>query len=124
MLQQLDRLSPAMAGMTPQSYANLKSRVRSAFRLAAPNLTSARSYTPLEGEWKTMEKRLGARSRELSRLFRFAQASGWHPADLGPEHLQRFAAYLREDVVARPHRQNYPGDGAGLEPCSCCDART
>src|SRR5680860_96336 len=36
-LRQLDRLSPAMAGMAPQSYANLKSRVRSVFRLAAPH---------------------------------------------------------------------------------------
>ena len=35
-LQQLERLSPAMAGMTPQSFANLRSRVRSAFRLAIP----------------------------------------------------------------------------------------
>src|SRR5690606_1409365 len=31
-LQRLDRLSPAMAGMTGASYANLKSRVRLAFR--------------------------------------------------------------------------------------------
>ena len=122
-LQQLDRLSPAMAGMTPQSYANLKSRVRSAFRLAAPNLTSARSYTPLEGEWKTMQKRLGARGRELSRLFRFAQASGWHPADLGPEHLQRFAAYVSEDVLVDRIDKIIRTTISGLEPCSCCDAR-
>lgn len=58
-LQRLDRLSPAMAGMTPQSFANLKSRVRSAFRLAAPNLTSARSYTPLEGYYFGFPRRAG-----------------------------------------------------------------
>src|SRR5437764_10935984 len=41
-LPQLDRFSPAMAGLSRASFANLKSRVRTTFRLATPSLASAR----------------------------------------------------------------------------------
>ena len=49
LLRRLDQLSPAMAGMSPRSFANFKSRVRSALRHAAPHLAPARSHTKLTG---------------------------------------------------------------------------
>src|SRR5688500_2830481 len=44
LLRWLDQLSPAMADMLPQSFANFKSRVRTALRYAAPHLAPARSH--------------------------------------------------------------------------------
>lgn len=99
-LPRLDRLSPAMAGMGRQSLANLKSRVRWAFRMAAPDLEPARSRVKLVGEWAELEGKLpeGAR-RTLSRWLRFAQRKGWAPAEVDAPHLERFHTYLTEDIV-------------------------
>lgn len=99
-LTRLERLSPAMAGMTPQSFANLKSRVRGAFRIALPKLVSARSTVRLSGTWAKVDKQLLLPDRRLlSRFFRFAQARGCEPQEVGSDHLEAFSHYLSEDVV-------------------------
>lgn len=99
-LRQLNRISPAMAGMSRQSYANLRSRVRAAFRLAKPHLAPARSHTKLEGAWKVLEAQLPVRERrQLSRFMRFAQAMGWAPHEIAEEHVARFADYLEHEVM-------------------------
>jgi hypothetical protein len=54
-LRRLDLISPATVKMTPQSLANLKSRVRAAYRYATPDLAPARSHVRLKGEWQALE---------------------------------------------------------------------
>lgn len=51
--ERLEQVSPAMAGMTEGSYANLKSRTRKAFRLVRDQsgLPNPRSRCALTGEW-------------------------------------------------------------------------
>jgi hypothetical protein len=103
-LRALDRLSPAMAGMTPQSWANFKSRVRSALRHAAP-YAPAHSSTRLDGEWAALEARLQVRERrKLSRFFRFSQGMGWLPGEIGEQHVNRFEEYLEHEAM-RPDFQ-------------------
>jgi hypothetical protein len=100
LLRRLDRLSPAMAGMTPRSWTNLKSRVRSALRHAAPYLAPARSSTRLTGEWAALEARLQVREqRQLSPFLRFLQGMGRAPGEIGEEDVDRFEAYLEHEVI-------------------------
>jgi hypothetical protein len=99
-LRRLDLISPVTANMTPQSFANLKSRVRAAYRYAAPDLAPARSHVRLKGEWKAREALLPVREqRQLSRLLRFAQAMGWRPQDIDDERMETYGDYLRNEVM-------------------------
>lgn len=96
----LARVSPAMAGMEAGSFANTLSRLRTAFRLAAPHLGNLRSQKPLKGHWRTLQETLDAKAkRMLSRLFHFAARQGWQPADITDAHMERFASYLREEAM-------------------------
>jgi integrase len=99
-LQRLAQLAPAMAGMGHQSFANLKSRVRSAFRYASPRIKPARSWRRLKGVWAQIDQALEVgRSRELSRFLRFADGNGWLPEEIGSGHLERFTHYLAEEAL-------------------------
>jgi hypothetical protein len=99
-LRQLDQMSPAMAGLSPQSFTNLKSLVRTAFRRFAPRLAAARSRIKLAGAWRELEARLPLRlKRRLSRFPRFAQANGWSPDEIGEAHVERFEHYLQHEVM-------------------------
>jgi integrase len=102
--RQLDRISPAMAGMTRQSYANLKSRFRQACRHAAPHLAPARSYIKLTGDLALFEALLPLREqRQLSRLLRFIQAMGWSLHEVGEEHVQQFEGCLEHEGMLPEH---------------------
>jgi integrase len=99
-LRRLDTLSPAIADMTPQSWANLKSRVRSALRYAAPQLAPAHSRIKLQGEWAALAGAAPRRERcQVSRLFRFAQDKGWVPGDIGEPQLEQFEAHLEHQAI-------------------------
>jgi hypothetical protein len=99
-LRQLDQLSPAMTGLSPPAFANLKSLIRAAFRLFASRLAPARSKIKLKGRWAALEALLPLRlKRNLSRFMRFAQAMGWAPHEIGDEHIERFAEYLKHEAM-------------------------
>jgi hypothetical protein len=99
-LRRLDLISPAMANMTPQSFANLKSRVRAAYRYAAPELAPARSHVRLKDEWAALEALLPVREqRAQSRFLRFAQAMDWRPQDIDDERMETYGDYLRNEVM-------------------------
>jgi hypothetical protein len=99
-LRQLDQLSPAMTGLSPRAFANLKSLVRTALRLLASRLAPARSKIKLKGPWAALEVKLPLRlKRNLSRFMRFAQAMGWSPHEIGEEHMERFADYLKNEAM-------------------------
>jgi integrase len=99
-LRQLDRMSPATADMTPQSWANLKSRVRSALRHAAPYLAPSRSRISLSSEWAALIAASSTRERrQLSRLARYATGMGWLPGDMGEPQLEQYEAHLEHEVM-------------------------
>jgi integrase len=99
-LRQLEHLSPAMTGLSPRAFANLKSLIRTAFRLFASRLAPARSKIKLKGRWAALEALLPLRlKRNLSRFMRFAQAMGWAPHEIGDEHMERFGDYLKHEAM-------------------------
>ncbi|QDB99299.1 hypothetical protein [Mesorhizobium sp. 8] len=99
LLTAIERYSPAMAGLSVGGFANLKSRLRAAFKLANPHLISTRTVR-LEGEWLKLHERLAAgEQRDLSRFLRFAFAAGWKLSEVGNDHVERFATYLHDETM-------------------------
>jgi hypothetical protein len=99
-LSDLERYSPVMAGMSRQALANLKSRLRKAFRIASPHLIRARSRQKLNDEWLALQKKLDtSEQRNLSRFFHFASMQGWSPQDIADGHVERLLAHLRDDLL-------------------------
>jgi integrase len=99
-LGKMEEFSPAMAGMSTAAFANLKSRLRYAFRLAAPHIKPARSSVALAPVWFEFCSHLDERSRRaLSRFARFATAGVFLPGDIADEHLERFRVHLDENLL-------------------------
>jgi hypothetical protein len=122
-LRQLDRISPAVAGMSRQSYANLKSRVRCAFRLAMAHLAPARSHAKLTGDLAIYEALLPLRERrERSRWLRFIQAIGWSILDVGEEQMQRFESYPEYEAMLAGHAKTARADRAGERRINLAEA--
>lgn len=100
--ERLKQLSPAMAGMTDGSFANLKSRTRKAFRLlrAQGKLSNPRSRFPLTGEWGALQATLDMKAqRATSRLFHFAAGLGVLPHKMSDAVIERFGAHLRDEAM-------------------------
>lgn len=98
----LDGISPAMAGLEKQSYANLKYRLRKALQLARPNLTTARSTSRLVGPWRDLYERLTERQkRSLSRFIHAAQECGWAIECICDQHVERFDEQLRASAIVK-----------------------
>lgn len=100
--ERLEQVSPAMAGMTEASYANLKSRVRKAFRLvrAQTGLPNSRSRYALTGEWGALQSALDVKSqRATSRLFHFAAGLGVLPHRMSDAVIERFTLHLRDEAM-------------------------
>lgn len=96
----LDRLSPAMAGMTDQSFANMKSRLRNAFRLARGLLFNPRSRYALTGDWGELQASLDTKmQRATSRLFHFAASQGVLPRHMSDAVIERFVVHLRDEAM-------------------------
>jgi integrase len=100
LMKRLEVWSPAMAGMSRAAYANMKSRLRAAFRLAEPRLAKSRSRPALKGAWRTLQDTLEVGpQRKLSRLFHYAAAQGWSPSDITDHCLVRFASHVRDEAM-------------------------
>lgn len=99
-MAKLAQISPAMAGMTPGAWANAKSRVRKAFRLAANRLGSLRNRPPLSLSWQSLRNCCDDREwRDVSRFSHFANGQGWSPDDITDAHLERFRTHLHEVIL-------------------------
>lgn len=98
--ERLEQLSPAMAGMSEQSFANFKSRLRKAFRIAKGRLFNPRSRYPLTGDWGTLQATLDTKmQRATSRLFHFAAGLGVLPRHMSDAVIERFEAHLRDEAM-------------------------
>jgi Site-specific recombinase XerD len=98
--ERLGHVSPAMAGMSDQSFANLKSRLRKAFRLARGRLFNPRSRYPLTGDWGALQASLDTKmQRATSRLFHFASGQGVLPRHMSDAVIERFETHLRDEAM-------------------------
>lgn len=99
-MARLGQLSPAMAQMSKGAFANFKSRVRMAFRLAKTKLVTSTVRAPLSPPWCVFQSELATPDlRTTSRFVHFANGQGWTPHDVTDAHLERFATYLRDDAL-------------------------
>lgn len=101
-LERLEEVSPAMAGMAEGSYANLKSRTRKAFRLVRTHgkFRSPRSRCALTGEWGELQRTLDVKAqRSTSRLFHFAAGLGVLPHKMSDAVIERFTLHLRDEAM-------------------------
>lgn len=100
----LGRFSPAMAGVSPGGYANLKARVRAAFKLAMSEIMSVRDVE-LNPTWRALQEALDKRHQHaLSRFLRFCSYSCWLPEEIADEHLERYRSFLDQTSAAMdPH---------------------
>lgn len=100
LLERLGAWSPAMAGMSAGAFANMKSRLRAAFRLAKPQMANPRNRPQLQGAWLELQVSLEhPMKRDLSRLMYFAAAQAVAPAGLDDTVIERFKAYLRDEAM-------------------------
>lgn len=99
-MAKLAPISPAMAGMTSGAWANTKSRVRKAFRLAANRLVSPTNRPPLSTGWLSMQSQCDGREwRGVSRFSHFANGQGWSPEDITDAHFERFKDHLADVII-------------------------
>ncbi|WP_168852351.1 site-specific integrase [Novosphingobium sp. ERN07] len=100
LLHRLAAWSPAMAGMSAGAFANMKSRLRAAFRLARPQMANPRARPQLQGAWRNLQASLDVTmQRNLSRVMHFAARHARPPSDVDDAFIERFAAHLRDDAM-------------------------
>ena len=91
------RLSAARLGLkSVASLAAFKSNLRRALRLAGIDVMPGRHVTPISDEWSLLLARVDDRSirMRLSRFVHVASHQGWRPAEVGPEHIERFRSIM------------------------------
>jgi len=104
--EQLRKISPAMAGLSKASMANLRSRIRRALRLVGISVHPGKQTNPLSGEWLAAITALGSRRqrRDLSRFAHFAAARNWRPSEIEARHFEVFEKALMDSAIHRAPR--------------------
>jgi len=105
--QQLQLISPAMAGLTLGSWSSVRSRILKALQRADVNVMAGRRTSPLAPAWAQLYRTLpenGSRAA-LGRLLGYLSNHGVSPGDVSDERVERFAreldtASLRGDPAA------------------------
>lgn len=92
----LEKYSPTMAGLSSRGFANLKARVRAAFRLAKPEIVTVRNVK-LGDSWRQLTDGLSRKHRDgMSQFMRFCSFHQIEPADVRNDHIQKYRRYLRD----------------------------
>jgi integrase len=105
----LKGFSPAMAGMTPQTFANFKSLLRRAFRIVGVSVQPGKNTGPLPEMWDTLLAMIPDiwDRRRLDRFANFAARQGWAPAEITTEHMLRFLTTLAHEAINGDEREDY-----------------
>ncbi|MCF1709454.1 site-specific integrase [Tabrizicola sp. J26] len=103
LMARLNQVTPATAGMTPGSLANLRSRVRRAFRCFNDRVFSVRRIAP-SSEWRLLLDTVGPKLRlGLTRFARFATLKQCQPVNVDDTLADQFQDYLAEaGLVTKP----------------------
>jgi integrase len=104
--QQLDRLSPAVAGVSPPAWRNTVSRIRFALGHAGVAKIPGRYQEPLTPAWASLFGDLEDKQLQLglSRVAHWAGAHGFEPTQVDEAVLEMYLADLREGVIKNPRR--------------------
>ena len=99
--RRLNETSPAMAGLTDQSYSNLRSRFRRALKIAGIRIHPGKQTNELTAEWAALKELLGdaRRWQSISRLAHFASQRGWSPSEITDEHIDELVRILKEQAI-------------------------
>lgn len=95
--QRLDSISPAMIGLSPNSFNNMRSILRRLLRMAGKSARRRARNEPLNSEWATLYGRLGKVGRAgMGSFISYCSTEGTAPGDVETGHLGRFATVLEE----------------------------
>lgn len=96
--ERFDRLSPAMLGLQPEAYMNIRSILRRVLRLMGKSARRRARSEPLSPIWATLYERLKTRTAKagMGAFISYCSAEGYQPADVGDQHLARFIHVLDE----------------------------
>jgi integrase len=99
----LAKVTPAAAGVTPQRWANIRSLVLKALKLAGIKSMPGRSRETYSAEWEMLRARLPDRRFQsgLSRLMSYCTTRGIAPEKVAPETFVSFGAELDAHSLAR-----------------------
>jgi site-specific recombinase XerD len=98
-----------MAGMAPQTFANWKSLLRRAFKVAGLSIQPGRNRGPLPDVWEKVLAMIPDAwdRRRLGRFAHFAAQQGWRPEDITTEHMLRFLVMLANEALNGNERGGY-----------------
>jgi hypothetical protein len=105
--QQLDRASPALAGVSPRAWRNTVSRIRFALCHTGAAKIPGRYQEPLAPGWATLFADLDGKQLRLglSRFAHWAGAQGFEPGQVDDAVLEMFLADLRDGgIIKNPRR--------------------
>lgn len=103
----LRRLHPTQVGISKKRFANVKSAVMAALRLAGVSSKRTCWLPPMTPEWQTLWDRIPDKHDrwKLSRFIRWCGASGIVPTSVTDEVVQSFRqALIEETLVDQPDR--------------------
>ncbi len=95
--QRLDSISPAMIGLTPNSFSNMRSILRRLLRMAGKSARRRARNEPLNSAWAALYAQLGKVGQAgMGSFISYCSAEGIAPDDVTTGHLARFATVLEE----------------------------
>jgi len=105
----LSTMTPAMAMMQKQTFANMKSLVRAAFKLTGRPVEPGKRITAFPPEWVAALSLVSDSwaCRRLKRFAHFAAGQGWQPSEVKTEHMLGFLNMLETNSLQRSPRTTY-----------------
>jgi integrase len=99
----LAALTPAIAGLTPKTFSNIRTGFIAAVKASALKPVHGTAKTPLSPRWKTLFAKLSARRAHigLSRLARYASAHGLEPEQINDATIEAFITKVRNETLHR-----------------------
>ena len=99
---QLAAINPAGVGLSPKRWSNLRSDFLAAVRESGLRSSVLKARQSLSPEWQDQLARADKRTKlGLSRLARFASASGIDPGDIDDAAIEGFITTVREGSLHR-----------------------
>jgi integrase len=98
---QIERLSPAMLGIEPGTFDNIKSALRRALRLSGNVARPRARNAPLAGPWAALYAELLDREAKanLGAFISFCSDQGFVPDNIGDPHLARFIEIMESSSI-------------------------
>jgi integrase len=98
-----------MAHLESQTFSNMKSRFRSACKIAGLVVEPGKNTGPLLDVWERLLGMIpsGIDRRYLRRFAHFAGRQGWRPEDITTEHMFRYFEWLKHHAINGSEWESY-----------------